>query len=182
MPTSSRPSCSRPRWCQKRKPWTLFRYLNSSHIDKEKLAREIAAAQKIREGLVCVRQCIEPCWTFDRATTKDGLVTVQGERGKCSHLYHYYLHPRFGWLYVRLQTWFPFEIQVGLNGREWLARQMDQEQLRYVRSDNNFLWVQDWQRAQQLFDEQLQTDWGKEWTRSSSRSTRCIRGIWDACP
>jgi hypothetical protein len=65
-------------------------------------------------------------------------------------------------MYVRLQTWFPFEIQVGLNGREWLARQMDQERLRYVRSDNKFLWVQDWLRAQQLFDKQLPTDWGRE--------------------
>ena len=30
-------------------------------------------------------------------------------------------------MYVRLQTWFPFEIQIGINGREWLARQMDRE-------------------------------------------------------
>jgi hypothetical protein len=139
-----------------------FRYLNSGQIDKEQVARQIAAEHKVRQGLVCVLQCVEPCWTFDRAKTKDGLLTIQGERGKCSHFYHYYLHPQFGWLYVRLQTWFPFEIQVGLNGREWLARQMDQQQLPYLRSDNKFLWVQDWQRAQQLFDAQLQTDWVKE--------------------
>jgi hypothetical protein len=65
-------------------------------------------------------------------------------------------------MYVRLQTWFPFEIQVGINGREWLSRQMDQEKLRYRRSDNKFLHVGNWQRAQQLFDEQLQTDWVTE--------------------
>jgi hypothetical protein len=74
-------------------------------------------------------------------------------------LYHYYQHATFGWLYVRLQTWFPFEIQIGLNGREWLARQMDRDQLRYHRQENKFPWVSDWQRAQQLLDEQLQTDW-----------------------
>ena len=49
----------------------------------------------------------------------------------------------------RVQTWFPFEIQVGLNGREWLSRQMDAEKLLYLRSDNKFLDVADWQRAQQ---------------------------------
>ena len=65
-------------------------------------------------------------------------------------------------IYVRLQTWFPFEIQVGMNGRDWLARQLDREQIRYERSDNKFLWVEDWQRAQQLLDEQLQTDWVRE--------------------
>ena len=55
-----------------------------------------------------------------------------GEPGKCSALYHYYQHPRFGWMYIRLQTWFPFEVQIGLNGREWLAQRMDQEGMRCV--------------------------------------------------
>jgi len=65
-------------------------------------------------------------------------------------------------MYVRLQTWLPFEIQVGMNGRECLARQMDRVHLKYERSDNKFLWVKDWERAQQLLDEQLQTDWVRE--------------------
>jgi hypothetical protein len=135
-----------------------YRYLNSSKIDKEQAAREFAPARGRKTGLVCVLGCVEPCWTFDWLTAPDGS-TIRGEPGKCLHLYHYYQHPTFGWLYVRLQTWFPFEIQVGLNGREWLARQMDRDKLRYARHDNKFLWVRDWQRAQRLLDEQLQTDW-----------------------
>jgi hypothetical protein len=137
----------------------IYRYLNSGKINKEEVARQFV--RRGQTGLVCVLQCIEPCWTFDWATTPEGS-TIRGEPGKCSHLYHYYLHPTFGWLYVRLQTWFPFEIQIGLNGREWLARQMDREKLRYARHDNKFLWVRDWQRAQRLLDEQLQTDWQSE--------------------
>jgi len=137
-----------------------YRYLNSSKIDKEQAAREFAPKKRGRKtGLVCVLGCIEPCWTFDWATDGNGGSTIRGEPGKCLHLYHYYQHPAFGWLYVRLQTWFPFEIQVGLNGREWLARQMDRDKLRYTRHDNKFLWVRDWQRAQRLLDEQLRTDW-----------------------
>jgi hypothetical protein len=136
-----------------------YRYLNSSKIDKEQAAREFAPARSRKTGLVCVLGCLEPCWTFDWVTDRDGGSTIRGEPGKCLHLYHYYQHPTFGWLYVRLQTWFPFEIQVGLNGREWLARQMDRDKLRYSRHDNKFLWVRDWQRAQQLLDEQLRTDW-----------------------
>jgi len=139
-----------------------FRFLNSSTVSKEDTARDIAVHHHVQEGLVCVLQCVEPCWTFDRGKDDEGFWEVRGERGKCSHLYHYYIHPRFGWMYVRLQTWFPFEIQVGLNGREWLARQMDQEKLEYERSDNKFLRVGDWRRAQQLLDEQLQTDWVRE--------------------
>jgi hypothetical protein len=139
-----------------------YRYLNSSNIDKEQVAREFAAGRRGQPGLVCVLGCLEPCWTFDWATDGKGGSTIRGEPGKCKQLYHYYQHPTFGWLYVRLQTWFPFEIQVGLNGREWLARQMDRDQLRYRRHENKFLWVRDWQRAQQLLDEQLQTDWQRE--------------------
>ncbi len=136
-----------------------YRYLKSCKIDKEAVAREIASQHHVQRGLVCVLSCVEPCWTFDKAFLPDGTLTVRGEPGRCRHLYHYFLHPTFGWLYVRLQTWFPFEIQVGLNGREWLARQMTQDGLRYVRSDNKFVSVQDWTRAQQLLDQQLQTDW-----------------------
>ena len=139
-----------------------YRYLNSSKIDKEQAAREFACKRGRKTGPVCILGCLEPCWTFDWATDGNGGSTIRGEPGKCLHLYHYYQHPTFGWLYVRLQTWFPFEIQVGLNGRDWLARQMDRDQLRYTRHDNKFLWVRDWQRAQQLLDEQLQTDWPRE--------------------
>ena len=135
-----------------------FRYLNSSQISKEEVARAIAAEHHVKEGLVCVLQCVEPCWTFD-LKSKERLLTVEGEMGKCSQLYHYYLHPQFGWMHVRLQTWFPFEMQVYLNGREWLSRQMDAAGLSYQRSDNKFLWVSDWTRAQELLDEQLQTNW-----------------------
>lgn len=139
-----------------------YRYLNSSKIDKEQAAREFALARGRKSGLVCVLGCVEPCWTFDWVTDGAGSSTIQGEPGKCLHLYHYYQHPTFGWLYVRLQTWFPFEIQVGLNGREWLARQMDRDKLDYARHENKFLWVRDWQRAQRLLDEQLRMDWQRE--------------------
>ena len=139
-----------------------FRYLNSSKTDKEEVAREIAVEQGVHEGLVCVLQCVEPCWTFDSARKPNGDAIIRGEPGKCSHLYHYFIHPQFGWMYLRLQTWFPFEIQIGINGREWLARQMDRTHLKYERSLNKFRWVADWQRAQQLLDEQLQTDWVRE--------------------
>jgi hypothetical protein len=135
-----------------------YRYLNSSQTSKEEVAREIAAKHPVEEGLVCLLRCVEPCWTFE-LKGKEGQLTVQGEKGKCSQLYHYYVHPQFGWMHVRLQTWFPFEMQVYVNGREWLARTLDRAGMGYRRSDNKFLWVEDWQCAQQLFDQQLQTHW-----------------------
>src|SRR5262245_2408475 len=78
---------------------------------------------------------------------------------KCIHLYHYQVHPVFGFLHARIQTWFPFRIHVRLNGREWLARQMDQARLHYVRRDNTFTWLEDVAQAQALFDQQLTAHW-----------------------
>ena len=138
-----------------------FLYLNAGRVSKDEAARAILKRQPISQGLAAVLQCVEPCWTFD-VKSVGGQLRIVGESGKCSSLYHYYLHPLFGWMYVRLQTWFPFEVQIGINGREWLARRMDQEGMRYRRSDNKFLWVEDWTQAQAWLGEQTQTNWVRE--------------------
>ena len=62
-------------------------------------------------------------------------------------------------MHTRIQTWFPFRVYVCLNGREWLARQLDQAQLHYVRRDNTCTWLEDIAQAQALFDQQLQANW-----------------------
>jgi hypothetical protein len=41
------------------------KYLNSSQLDKETIARNILAQDGVRNGLVCVLSCIEPCWKFE---------------------------------------------------------------------------------------------------------------------
>lgn len=143
---------------EKAKALNRFAYLGSTKTDKDKVARRFAKKQGISPGLVCVLQCVEPCWSYGLESV-DQRLTVRGKQRKCSHLYHYYLDPRFGWMYVRLQTWFPFEMQIYLNGREWLTRTLEQQGLKYRRSDNKILWVEDWPRAQALLDEQLQTHW-----------------------
>ncbi len=64
-----------------------------------------------------------------------------------------------GFLPARIQTWFPFRIQIRLNGREWLARQMEQLSLKFLRQDNCFPRVEDFGQAPQLPDRQLKTPW-----------------------
>ena len=44
---------------------------------------------------------------------------------KCKFLYHYWIDRRFGFMSARLQTWFPFSLQVCMNGHEWLASRLD---------------------------------------------------------
>jgi hypothetical protein len=81
--------------------------------------------------------------------------------GKCLFLYHYQIHPAFGFLNARIQTWFPFAVQICLNGREWLARQMQATGLDYLQQDNCFPWTANWTKAQRLMDHQLKTRWPK---------------------
>ena len=78
---------------------------------------------------------------------------------KCLFLYHYHIHPVFGFMHARIQTWFPFSIQICLNGREWLARSMDAAGIGYVQRENCFTWIEDPKRAQRLMDKQVKAAW-----------------------
>lgn len=135
-------------------------YLASSAANKEEIARRIAGADRIEQGLVCILSAVEVCQSYEvvrnRATRQ---LELQPRQRKCLHLYHYQVHPRLGFMHARIQTWFPFSIQVCLNGREWLARAMDAAALGYVRRDNCFTRLEDAGQAQRLMDRQLQVAW-----------------------
>jgi hypothetical protein len=128
-------------------------YLPSSKDSKEELALQIVARDGIKQGLIAVFACVEPCQSFDlrKDRVTKHLELVSKER-KCLHLYFYYLDREFGLMHVRLQSWLPFTIQVCVNGREWLARQMDRAGISYQQRDNCFSYIADCQRAQQLMD------------------------------
>lgn len=138
-------------------------YLNSSKIDKKTLAGQIATRDGVENGLICVLSCVEPCLSFEVGPNAEHKkLELKHRLRKCLFLYHYWMHPRFGFMSARLQTWFPFQVQIYLNGREWLARQMQGAGVEYIRQENCFPWVTDYTRAQTLMDEQLKTDWPKE--------------------
>jgi hypothetical protein len=135
-------------------------YLTSAASNKEDVARRIATAEQIDQGLICVLTAVEPCWSFeivrDRSSKR---IEAEPRYRKCLHLYHYQIHPRFGFMSARIQTWLPFRIQICVNGRAWLARSMDAAGLRCVQRDNCFTWLEHPERAQRLMDQQLRSDW-----------------------
>jgi hypothetical protein len=100
-----------------------FLFVPSSQTSKEDLVRKIAAQDQIQEGLIAVLNAVEPCQSFrvvGNPQTKH--LQIKVEARKCSHLYFYFDHPKFGFMHLRLQTWFPFQVNVCLNGRHWLGR------------------------------------------------------------
>jgi len=135
-------------------------YLPSSQVRKEDLARNLQDQRGIESGLVCVLSCVEPCMGYEihRNREKQILELQLGIR-KCLHYYFYFVDPELGFMHARLQSWLPFSVQLCLNGREWLARQMDRVGIGYRRRDNCFVWLEDVDGAQRLMDEQLHTDW-----------------------
>ncbi|GJQ23168.1 MAG: hypothetical protein HBSAPP01_09580 [Candidatus Brocadia sapporoensis] len=137
-------------------------HLDSSRISKEDTARKIQEEDKVKEGLICVLKGIEPCVSFDVRGSKEKqkLEVVIRER-KCLFLYFYYQHKEFGFMHVRLQTWFPFQIQIYTNGREWLAKRLDGEGIGYQRYDNSMVQVDDGERAQEIAEQFLVVNFAK---------------------
>lgn len=137
-----------------------LKYLPNSAMDKEAWAREVAERDGIQQGLIGVLKSVESCWSYSVGPNREKQrLELRGGPSRCLHYYHYFQDVEVGLLYVRLQTWFPFNVHIGMNGREWLAQQMNRADIRYCRRDNCFPWVEDWTAAQKLLDEQLRTDW-----------------------
>jgi hypothetical protein len=146
-----------------------YEYVASAQVRKEDRARAIADRDGIREGLVCVLACVEPCHSFTIRRDRDAkrLRLVSGER-KCLHLYFYVQDRDFGLMHVRLQTWLPLTIQVCINGRAWLAQHLARAAITCTRVDNCFTQIADTARAQTLADDLIDWPW-EHWLRRLGR-------------
>ncbi len=149
-------------------------YLGSSHTDKQAVAQKVAAKDGITNGLIAIITCVEPCMSYKispNPSTKE--LNLQLCPRRCLFIYHYLVDPQFGFMNARIQTWFPFNIQICLNGREWLARQMDRDGMQYRRLENCFPWIAGFDKAQKLMSRQLRT----AWVRTLDRFARMLNPI-----
>jgi hypothetical protein len=136
-----------------------LRHLNSPELDKEQAALELAAAAGRTQGRVALLTCVELCSVYRLRKNAAGWVKPAREPGKCLHYYHYFLHAQFGLCYVRVQSWFPFTVRVGLNGRHWLGQQLHGRGVGFQRRGNLLVAVEAPALAQQFLDEQPRADW-----------------------
>ena len=137
-------------------------YIPSLKTRKETLAHNKQKESGITDGLIGVWSCVESCNTF-RSTfdSSKKYPLLKNERSKCKHLYFYFDDPVYGFMSVRLQTWAPYEIQIALNGREWLRRSLDAAGCGYIVNGNKFLHIDDFDLAQRILDAQVRTDFEK---------------------
>jgi hypothetical protein len=158
-------------------------YLNSPKVSKEQTARKIAEKDGIREGLICVFSAVESCFSYEiRRDPQKRRLELRGRPQKCLHYYFYLEHPQFGFMHLRLQTWLPLSIHIAINGRQWLARQLDAAGIGYRRADNCFVELEDPPRAQQLADRQLKTRWKSAFLQLLREFHPMHREIFRECP
>lgn len=142
-----------------------FQYLEGNMTakngqSKEALAQKIAIEDQLKAGLICVFSTLEPCSTFTvRGNRQTQKLEVVRRRSKCLHFYFYYLDAELGFMHIRLQSWFPFQIQVYVNGRECLARHLDQYNIAYERYDNCFTRIDDLATAQSFCEQFAHFEW-----------------------
>ena len=127
-------------------------------IRMERKAREIAARDRIQQGLVCVFTTVEPCRSFSFRFTRNNPFVATARR-QCLHVYYYFIDPKFGLIHIKIQTWFPMTIQVYVNGQEWLARKLTEEGIGFTMLDNVFVDIEEPVRAQHLADRLQSLDW-----------------------
>ena len=134
-----------------------YRYLES-RMRKDDAARDIAQKSNIQHGLICVFSELETCPSF-KIAYGIGRPQIISARRKCLCIYYYFMHRELGLIHVRIQTWFPFVIQIAVNGHEWLAIQMRRQHMAFEQLDNAFIKITDPHKAQQLADKFCRLKW-----------------------
>src|SRR5271169_2752945 len=134
-------------------------YLDSPDIDKEAVALQLARRHGRTQGRIALLGCLESGLTYRIRKNPSGLIEPRKEKTRCLHYYHYFLHEQLGLCYVRIQSWFPFTVRVGLNGRRWLGQQLHNRQVGFQQRDNLITQVADVELAQSLLEEQKHVAW-----------------------
>lgn len=126
-------------------------FLRSPKISKEETALKLLKESPINSGLVCLISTVELCTSMGlEKNYKNGQLYVGSQNRKCKFYYLYFLDEEFGWMHFKIQTWFPFMVQIYINGREYLSRMLDKENIGYTRYDNTFTHIDNIKRAQEL--------------------------------
>ena len=130
-----------------------YQFIFGNSVDKGELARNILTENPIDDGLICIFSNIEVCSTMN--VIKNGktkkLELKWGPR-KCKYYYLYYFDKDFGFMHIKIQSWFPFMVQIYINGHEWLKQQLIKENIPFEMYNNSFSYIENIEKAQEIAD------------------------------
>jgi hypothetical protein len=153
-----------------------YQYLQGRHCKEELIQRQLQE-RRLSDGLVAILCCQETCRTV-KLCQGQGRPRLTFTRRPQRVLYYYFLDPDFGLIHLRLQTWFPYTLQVYVNGHDWLARRLQQGRLGFVQEDNAFTQLDDPAQAQRLADRFPQLGWTKVLERWARRINPLLGHSW----
>lgn len=132
--------------------------------DKDDRARAQLAKFEKKQGVVLIGKAQEKAMGY-KALRKDQGTKVWFEYSRQSlfvtHYYFYILDEDFGLFFIKVCTYFPFDIKVCFNGHEWAKQQLRKEGIGFEALSNGFLSCTNPERLQticrQLDTEKIQT-------------------------
>src|SRR5699024_8654602 len=131
-------------------------YLNSGKIDKNEIVMRELDKNPNKTGLISVLSAVEICNTMTvKPNHESQKLEVTSRPTKCKHYYFYYNDDEFGLMYLKIQTLFPYNVQIYINGREYLSKLLDKNNIKYEMYNNSFSYIEDFSKAQKLADDIL---------------------------
>ena len=126
-------------------------YLNSGKIDKNEIVRDELEKNPDKIGLIVALSTVEICNTMTvKPNHETKKLEIISKPTKCKHYYFYYNDEEFGLMYLKIQTWFPYNVQIYINGREYLSKLLDKNNIKYEMYNNSFSYIEDFDKAQEL--------------------------------
>ena len=120
---------------------------------KEQVAKEYLAQFQGQSGVVLIGKAQEKALGYKARTTRRGTrVWFQYSRQTVyvTHYYFYILDEDFGLVFIKVCSYFPFEVKVCFNGHEWAKQQLRQAGIGFEAPDNGFAACDDPERLQEI--------------------------------
>ena len=128
-------------------------YLNSGKTDKNEIVINIMKNNPNKKGLITTLSSIELCNTMTvKPNHETKKLEVTSRPTKCKHYYFYFNDEEFGLMFLKIQTWFPYNVQIYINGREYLSKLLDKNNIKYEMYNNSFSYIEDFEKSQKLAD------------------------------
>lgn len=126
-------------------------YINSGKIDKNEIVMNELTKKQNKTGMITAISTVEICNTMTVKPNKETeKLEVTQRPTKCKHYYFYYNDEEFGLMYLKIQTWFPYNVQIYINGREYLSKILNKNNIKYEMYNNSFSYIEDFNKAQEL--------------------------------
>ena len=128
-------------------------YLKSNKDNKQEMVQQLIQESNNKIGLIAAFSAVEICRTSTIVANHETQKLEPAIRNtKCKHYYLYYNDDEFGLMFFKIQSWFPFMVQIYINGHEWLKQRLIDENIPFEMYNNSFSYIENISKAQEIAD------------------------------